>query len=243
MASRRGYVAASEIAGLVSGFSAGVTDEQISEAEEIIDAYVGYQEKFIDIYYRGQCTVPGTTASKIIDNTGGNQLFRIDNYFIGCELECIGGTGIGQRGIIASSNRLEQSVTLAAPFATAMDTTSEWKIYQLGKFPRSKDVIVRRDSSVYYKSIPEAVKRATAYQVEFMLTQGQSYFASDETNMSSETVGNYTYIRGDRAAGAPSSLVSMISPRARAVLKGIKNSTGRISTGDRPSNQVQTFFP
>ena len=45
MASRRGYVTTTEVDEM-SGLTAS-TDLQISEAEELIDAYVGFQVKFL----------------------------------------------------------------------------------------------------------------------------------------------------------------------------------------------------
>lgn len=227
MASRRGYVTQDEVAEYANITILDTTeaDDKISQAEEMIDAYVGYQEKFIECEHRGEPTsVSGRT---VIDTSGGTQLFRTDGFFTGCVIEILGGTGAGQRKKIVSSSRDAYSVTVDSDWSTEPDTSSFFRIYQLGKFPRCRDVFLNNFGTVYYKSIPEAVKRAVAAQVEFFVGMGDDYFSTDKAEMQSESLGNYSYSKGSNSQGE-SSTVRTIAPKTRLLLKGIKNSTGRL---------------
>lgn len=226
MASRRGYLSQEELAQYADITINDTTeaDDQISMAEELIDAWVGFQDKFQKRDIFGQ--VSSATATTVTDSTTLNSLDQIDDYFKGAEIEIVGGTGSGQRRVISSSVRSTKTVTVVSNFSTVPDSTSAFRIYQLGKFPRPRDVFSAADGSKYYKSIPEAVKRATAAQVEYIINQGVKYFASEGVDMESERIGNYSYSKGQ--GGSLSTLSKLIAPKARALLRGITNRTGRI---------------
>lgn len=221
MASRRGYVTTTEV-DLLSGLTAS-TDQQISEAEELVDAYVGYQEKFSKETYPGKAT-GGSAISITLASELQNSVQ--DDFFKGMEVEIIGGTGIGQRTIITNSTYA--GVISFASQSTPPDSTSIYKIYQLGKFPRQKDVFFdgQNTPNTFYKSIPEAVKRAVAAQVEFRIKMGDAYFQSDKVNMESERIGDYSYSKGEGSAGG--AIKNMIAPKAKILLKGILNRKGII---------------
>lgn len=230
MASRRGYVAQDELAEFadITVTDSGEADDQISQAEELIDSFVGSQDKFIKRDYIGQ--VSSVSGAVITDANATSQLNLTDDFFKGCELEIISGTGAGQRKVISSSDKDDRSVTLVAAFSTAPDTTSHFRIYQLGKFPRAKDVFYSPDGTKVLKSIPEAVKRATAAQVEFFINQGAKFFGSDKADIVSEKIGNYGYEKagaGSGSGGLPS-YAKLIAPKARAFLRGIRIITGRL---------------
>lgn len=219
MSSRRNYVTTTEVdemAGIVS------TDLQISEAEEIIDAYVGYQKRHLEHSLKGRASAGG--ASTITLQSKEVNVYDID-YFKWCEVEILGGTGAGQRRTITGSTKAGV-LTVATIWTTAPDSTSFYKIYQLGKFPRQQDVTFFSEvaPSAYYKQIPEAIKRATAAQVEYMVSLGDDFFATDKADKQSESIGDYSYSNAEGAAN----INKLIAPKARALLRGIINRTGTI---------------
>jgi hypothetical protein len=220
MASRRGYVTTTEVDAL-SGLSAS-TDLQISEAEELIDSYVGFQEKFFNGIYQGRATAGNATSLTLADEHRNSVH---DDFFKGMEVEIIGGAGIGQRTIITDSTYA--GVISFATLSTPPDSTSIYKIYQLGKFPRQKDAWFDSENTpnTYYKSIPEAVKRAVAAQVEFMIKMGDAYFQSDKSLFESERIGDYEYDKGSGSGGG-GAMVNMIAPKAKILLRGILNRKG-----------------
>lgn len=225
MASRREYLTQTELAEYADITITDETeaDDQITQAEEIIDAYVGHQDRFYKLVAFGVLTSVNSTT--VADTSGDTPLNVDDDYYKGCEIEIVGGTGIGSREIISASSKSAMSVTVRAAFATAPVAGSAYKIYQLGKFPRVKDTWHNSDTSTpkYYKSIPEAVKRATAAQVEYMIQMGDNFFSSERSNMKSEMISEYSYTVAD--AGK---LSRLIAPKARALLRGITNRTGRL---------------
>lgn len=227
MSSRRGYVSQAELAEYADVTISNTTeaDDQISQAEEQIDNYVGYQNKFFSGKIEG-IAQSGTTTSLVLD-VDHFQNFNYVDWFKGMMIEIIGGTNAGLRRLITASDA-SGGITFEA-FPSAIDNTSYYKIWQIGKFPRVKDVAVNSNvsPSQYYKSIPEAVKRATAAQVEYMIEMGKKYFSSDKSEMSSESIGDYSY---SKKQGSPSGtgLSSMIAPKAKLLLKGITNRTGKI---------------
>lgn len=232
MSSKRGYLT---IAELEEYANITVDDEteafdQITQAEEIIDAYVGPQQKSVPLVHYGQ--VASAVLRVIVDNSSTSHLKFADGYFVGATIEIIGGAGAGQLRTITASSRNDQSVTVDSNWDNQPDSTSVFKIYQLGKFPRTRDVYCTPSpNSTYYKSIPDAVKRATAAQVQFMINQGDNFFSSDDSDKTSESIGNYSYSRGGGSGGSSrAAYVSMVAPKARSYLRGIMNAKGNLTT-------------
>jgi hypothetical protein len=250
MASRRGYVTQAEVEQYanITITDSAEGDDQISQAEELIDAYVGFQRKaFIGFGLQngtGVFTPPDYAdlpqqdqalygmASNVTVDGQGNHVITLQtyqenvyqaNYFTFCTFEIIGGPGAGQRLQILSST-LGGVITINGAFDPAPDTTSLYKIYQLGKFPRERDVFYNtyENPPKYYKSIPEAVKRAVCAQIEYMITQGTSYFAGDGSHLQSEHIGDYSYTR---MTGA---VENLIAPKAQMYLRGLRNMKGNI---------------
>jgi hypothetical protein len=222
--SRRGYLSQSELEEFANYTVTDTTeaDDKISQAEEMIDAFVGSQIKHFESDITGRPAASGATSLTLQSNQ--QNLYDID-YFKLCEIEIIGGTGAGQRRKITGST-LAGVLTVDSAWVNNPDTTSFYKIYQLGKFPREQDVICYTENAptTYYKQIPEAVKRAVAAQVEFIVEMGDDYFASDRAEKDSESIGDYSYANAAGAAG----VFKLIAPKAKLLLRGFRNRTGSI---------------
>ena len=222
--SRRGYLSQSELEQLanISVTDTSEADDKISQAEEMIDGYVGAQDKYMCESIKGVCAAVGAT-SFTLESTQQN-VYDVD-YLKLCEVEILGGTGAGQRRKITAQTKAGVC-TIDAAWSTNPTTTSFYKISQIGKFPRSKDVETYTSGSTitYYKGIPEAVKRAVAAQVEYFIEMGDSFFAGDKSELESESIGDYSYTKGQGVG----SVSKLISPKAKILLKGIFNRTGTL---------------
>lgn len=215
---------------ILTADAGGATEAQVALAEALIDAYVGRQP----VFYPGEIVgnVSSSLTSKVIDTNTNSPLYVTSNTFTYCIIEIIGGSGVGQSRFITASDRDERSVTFEGdPFSPALDDTSVYRIYQLGKFPRRQDSRTPSGQSTFYKYIPDAIKNATIAQAQFIVEQGDDYFTGDDSEMDSERILSYSYSRGGNAG--QSALVKFVSPQARAFLKGYKNSTGMIAV-DHP---------
>lgn len=221
MASRRNYVTAAEVLEL-AGFTP--SDTQISEAEEIIDSYVGYQPKFFESTLSNRATAGGSSSLTL--NTLDQNTYEAD-YFKWCEVEIIGGTGVGQRRTITASTKAGV-LTVASAWTTTPDSASFYRIYQLGKFPRYCDIVYDGNTSpfTYYKQIVESVKRATAYQCEYMNAMGDSFFTTDKSEKQSESIGDYSYSKGTALVGGVGGV--LVAPKAKQVLRGLMNRGGEL---------------
>jgi len=220
MASRRRYTTSTEISEYADIIIDDSTeaDDQISQAEEMIDAYIGFQNKQIKSKFEGVAT--GGTPTTLIDTSGDTPLNYNDNYFNYCEVEVVAGTNVSEIRQIISSDKSVNSITVNEAFTAAIDDTSVYIIRQLGKFPRVKDVFTKTvdGESLYYKSIPEAVKRAVAAQLQYIIEKGVEFFAG-ATDKKMEIIGDYHYQVKEGAE-------RLIAPKARMLLKGIMNRKG-----------------
>lgn len=218
-ASRRGYLSQDELKQYadITISDSPEAEDRISQAEEMVDAWVGYQEKFMDHAIQGLGSA-GAADTITLESTQQNS-FDID-YFKLCQIEIIGGTGAGQIRKITTSTKAGV-LTVDENWDTNPDSTSFYKITQLGKFPRRGDVITHMESGVttYYKSIPEAVRRAVAAQVQYMIDMGDNFFSTDKSELESESIADYSY---SRKAGSH----MLIAPKAKLLLRGIKNRMG-----------------
>lgn len=222
---RRYYIQTSDVA--------GATEAQVALAEELIDRYVGPQQKYLHNEYHGRITSLLNSGREIVDDGSGGgstQLDIVSGRYAGTVLEMVSGAQAGKRAIIESSDKDSKSVTLRAAFTSDPAVGDYFKIYQLAKFPRVQDGYTTPDGLHVYYSIPEAVREAVAAQVEFIMAKGDAFFTGDNSDMQSESFLNYSYSRGNSATGS-SSLSKLISPQARVLLRGIVNRTGRIVGG------------
>jgi len=222
MSSKRNYLSQAELEEFadITITDSTEADDQISQAEEIIDTFVGFQRKAVLEVVQGRATA-GSNTTLTLQSEQQNAYQQ--DYFIYCMVEIIGGTGAGQRSRITGSTLA--GVLTFESMTTALDSTSVYKIWQLGKFPRKEDEYYDSVNSPYrfYKSIPEAVKRATASQVEYIIQMGSNYFSTNKAEMQSEDIGDYSYTKSDTA-----SLNSLIAPKAKMFLRGIKNIKGEM---------------
>lgn len=225
--SRRSYLSKTE---LEQYANITITDEDeaddvISQAEEMIDAYCGFQEKAIKDVFEGKCVSAGGTNTFYLDSLQLNVWQK--DYLKWCEVEIIGGTGAGQRRKITASEYVSGLCTVDSNWSVVPDTTSFYRIYQLGKFPRYCDTHYYDRDGVgqYYKSIPEAVKRATAAQVAFIKEMGDGFFNTDKTSKQSESIGDYSYTKGGNSR---SNIYSLIAPKAKLHLRGITYRAGSL---------------
>jgi hypothetical protein len=219
MASRRGYLSQEELAEMADITITDPTeaDDQISQAEEIIDKYVGFQDKAMSYEITGLVASGGATSFTLEQIHQNNM--QLD-YLKGCWIEIIGGTGAGQRRKITGQT-YEGVVTVESAFSPALDTTSYYRIWQLGKFPRSQDLVFDgiHTPQRYYKSIPEEVRRAVSAQVAYIIEMGQDFFNSDKSELESESIGDYSYTKRGGQPGAPGP-GRLIAPRAKLLLRG-----------------------
>jgi hypothetical protein len=226
--SRRGYLSQDELKQFanITIIDATEADDVISQAEEILDAYIRRAEKFIARPIQGIAT--GGTTTSLIDTSGDTSLNFDNGYFNGCEIEIVGGTNAGQRKKITGYDQATKTFTFTDAFTIAIDNTSVYVVSQLGLFPRYKDVF--HLNSVYYKRIPEAIKRATAAQVEYIIEKGDSFFKGG-ADFKSESIDDYRYDRDEGSTG----LAALIAPKARKFLTGYINRIGQL-IADNPTN-------
>lgn len=224
--SRRGYLSQDELEQFanISVTDTSEADDVISQAEELIDAFVGFQEMFMPEPLEGLAAAGGASSLTLESDQQNNY---DANYFQNCEIEILGGTGEGERNRILSSTKAGV-LTMADAWDTTPSTDSFYRIYQLGKFPRIYDVVSNTVSgtSTYYKSIPEAVKRAVAAQVEYIINMGDDFFRTDKADKTSESIGDYSYSTKEGRAG----VMRLIAPKAKLLLRGYINRVGQITT-------------
>lgn len=225
--SRRGYLSQSELEQFANITITDTTeaDDRISQAEELIDAYVGPQEQYMVDSVKGLAAAAG--ASSLTLETSQQNNYDAD-YFKLCEVEILGGTGAGQRRKITGSTKAGV-LTIDSAWVTTPSTDSFYKISQIGKFPRRCDVETYSNTggvTTYYKAIPEKIKRAVAAQIEFIIEMGDDFFAGDKAEKQSESIGDYSYTKGEGLSLA--SISKLVAPKAKALLKGIYNRTGSI---------------
>lgn len=211
--SRKNYVTIEEVE-TITGVT--VTDDEISAAEDQIDAYVGPQgskhliTELVDKAQSG-------TADTITVAAGTLSIYH-QNHFQGMQVEIIGGTGQGQRRSIKTSAGDVLTIDKNWDDGKTPDSTSVYHVFQAGKFPRSSDV--RTLDGVDYPGIPEAVKNATAYQAVYL----KNVDDLDEESMQSENIGGYSYSRAAKSGSA-----RIIAPKARVALRGYVKRTGQFS--------------
>lgn len=226
--SRRMYLSQTELAQFadITITDTTETDDRISQAEEIVDAYCGFSDKFYEEELVGKMAAVTSNSIFLMETLHVN-VFEKD-CFKWCQVEIVGGTGAGQRRTISTSSK-EGYIELTSAFTTTPDTTSFYKITQLGKFPRTRDVTYYSQVApyVYLKSIPEEVKRATAAQVEYIIAMGDSFFSGDKIDKTSESIGDYSYSNGNNLSRS-TNLQKLIAPKARILLKSVVNRLGSL---------------
>lgn len=220
MASKRNYLTIEELEEFAD---ITVTDDteaedQITQAEELIDDYVGFQDKAVGTEYHGLASAGSATSLTL--QTDQQNVYEKD-YFKYCMVEIIGGSGVGERHMCTGSTKA--GVLSLETFNTVLNDTSYYRIFQLGKFPRLEDChFDSQNTNTWYKFIPEKLKRAVAAQVEYRINMGDSFFNTNKSNIKSESIGDYSYSKEN------SGINGLIAPKAKMLLRGIRNIVGEI---------------
>lgn len=222
---RRGYLSRAELSQYadITITDSAEADDRIGQAEEQVDAYCGYVEKYMPHTVTGTCS-SATSSTITLEQSHQNTYDK--NYFKNCEVEIVSGTGEGQRKRVLSS--LKSGVlTVSDNWSTTPDSTSIYKIYQLAKFPRATDVepVSSNGETVIVKTIPEAIKRAVAAQVAFAIQKGDAFFSGDAVEKVSESIGDYSYEKSSTGSGG---YTKLIAPAAKLLLKGYIVRGGRL---------------
>lgn len=209
MASRKGYITTEEA---LKYTGVTVTDDEVSRAEDHIDSIVGYHEPHFDTRYIGQPLSVGANTLALSDNGG-----QWEGFFRALQIEIIDGPGRGQTRTI-QSNDGDGVLTLEEAWdpADLPTTDSTYNVHQAGKFPRWEDTIW--EGGKVYPAIPEAVKRAVAYQAAYIHTMPDLNTEIKE----SENIGGYSYSRGKRSVQA-----RLSAPKALTALRGYINRKGQ----------------
>lgn len=227
------YIQPSELPTYIHTMSS-VTDEtlaakHISDAERIVDAYVGPGPKFyVDL--------SGETSSAVASGatTLPSTIFgsRRPNYWArgGVYVELVDGVAaslVGERRLVVASD--DNQVTLASGFDAAVANGALFVYRQLSAFPRVWD----QHATLALPRLPEGLKRATAFQVEYAITFGSEAFGLGDPSISdgeAALVQSRTYGSGYSETRIPTSkqgLAYLIAPRARAELYRLINAAGR----------------
>ena len=203
--SLRKYLTTSEFTE-ITGNTDGVDERLIVQCESLIDQacadFLGsYLEKSVNYEILEEAsTVTSTTAT--ITNS-----YNTD-YFKYCIVEILNGAKTGQKSSITASS--SNSVTFDS--ITSLTGVVALKIYQLGKFPMLKDRTV--GSNIYYKSIPQEIKEAVAWQCYYVLKNPKIL---DKQQMQSENIGgSYSYTKG--STQDRSSVIQLLSPQTIQLL-------------------------
>jgi hypothetical protein len=248
--SRRQYIDSTYLTAYLGGqtlngdFSS--MDSLIEMAEEMIDGYVGPQRKWFQLdssFIAGVFTPPDyepetpvvkelrgritqvVSPTQYMIETWQQHAYQ-NNFFSMCNIDIIAGKGFNTSYLIAAST-LDGQITIknidgTDPTQNVFDTTSVYRIYQLGKFPRDRDVFYNtyQNPTFYYKGIPEQIREATAAQAEFINAMGRDYFITER--LTSERIGSYSYSRAAHSVKND----TLIAPKAKFLMKGYMSRRG-----------------
>lgn len=211
--------------------NSGVAATFISDAERVIDAYMGPAPRFY-VELTGDTTslvASGATAwpSSIFGN-------RRPNYWAkgGLYVEILDAPGApaltNQARLVVASSGSDQ-VTLASGFNQAVPAGTKFRLQQRSTFPRIWD----RDT-LSTPQLPPVLKRAVAYQVEYGILFGSEAFGLGDADVATDKdagVQSRSYGSGyseTRAINEKRGLAQWVAPKARALLRSLTNSTGKL---------------
>lgn len=218
MSTLRNYIKLTDVQAVHSS----ATEAQLDLAEQLIDQYVGKQNKHIPGSFDGEISAINTLVISDTSSISKLDSAGYDNYWLNCVIEFMSGLAAGEVKCITASDYSAKSVTIDSATIGTLAAGDVFRIYQLAKFPRQKDTFNR--DTVFYKAIPQAVREAVIAQVGFIIEKGDNYFSGDDAEMDSESIMSYNYSRG--ANSGQSAVIKMLAPKARILLRGIKNRTG-----------------
>lgn len=228
------YILPSELPQFIHKMSS-VTNEDlavrfISDAERIIDAYVGPGPKFYP-------DLTGTLTSGV---ASGATAFPADiwgrrrpNYWAqgGAYVRIVRAIGaeaaVGQERLVVSSPNETESVTLASGFDVALPAGAEFEFSQESAFPRFWD-----QNPFASPTLPQLLKAAVAAQVEYGIFFGSEEFGLGDPTIVTDEKGDVisrTYGSGyseSRDARRRDGLSVWIAPKARVLLRKLMSNTG-----------------
>lgn len=215
---KRGYVTKKEVEEYCD---IEITDsdeglERIERAEDIIDKYVGFQNSFLRYDITGKAT--SGTKTTLTDNSNSSMLGSGDGKYSRCLVQILSGVNEGEERMIISHDSATSTITVHREFSNPIEEGCVYRIYQLAKFPRAKDIKII-DNKIY-KLIPEQVKNAVLAQIEYMIEMGDDFFISG-TDKDSENIDGYSY-------DIPLHINRVVAPKAREYLRGIRNIKGNL---------------
>ncbi len=234
--SQHNYITPDELPEFIHTMS-GVTDpvlaaKFIGEAERIVDVYVGPAQKFyteltgsLDVAVASGATAWG---AGMFGNRDPGYWARGGVYIEITEADAEPSL-VGQaRLVVASSGN---QVTLASGFGADAGVGTRFIYRQRSRFPRVQDRDVRG-----YPRMPDDLKPAVAYQVEYGILFGSEAFGLGSTGVAidpDDGVQSRTYGSGyseSRNTARRSGLAVWVAPKARMQLRRLLNATGRLRT-------------
>lgn len=227
------YLRPSELPTFIHTMS-GVTNaaqaaQFISDAEAIVDRIAGGAPHFY----------PELTAELAVSVASGAATWpasmfgsRSTNYWakggVYIEVQEAADTSlVGQRRLVVGSTT--DQVTLVSGFDAVAAIGTRFNLRQVSVFPRFRDQDLRGDPRM-----PFELKRAVAYQVEYGINEGSEAFGLSDTGIASDPdrgVQSRSYGSGYSESRAPTErrgLAVFAAPKARAIMRRLMNSTGRI---------------
>lgn len=212
---------------------ASVTNEAlaarfISDAERVVDAYVGPAPRFYSDMsgLLGSLVASGAT-------TWPAEVFGMErpDYWArgGVYIRVVSGAGTssqnGQRRLVVGSTGGQ--VTLASGFDAALGAGTEFAYEQESAFPRVWDTDVWAQPRM-----PFELKAAVAAQVEYGIQAGSEAFGLGDPDLVTDEDGDITsrtYSSGyseSRDARRRTGIAVFLAPRARVILQRLLSSTG-----------------
>lgn len=227
------YARPSQLPGFIHSMSS-VTDEDlaakfISDAEKLIDAYVGPSPKFY-VTFTGDTSAAVASGATAFPSTVWSS--RRPNYWAkgGVYVELVDNVPtahVGERRLVVASTT--DQVTLASGFDVDLSAGATFYFYQQSRFPRWWDQNVLADPRM-----PDELARITALQVEYAIE-----FGSEELGLGApavvdgeqQAVQSRTYASGYSESRAPNmkqGLGYLLGPRPRAELRRLLSATGKL---------------
>jgi len=236
--SRLNYITPGKLAQYIHTMS-GVTDNDqaasfITDAERIVDAYVGPAPRFYTDQTGDTSAViaSGTSASVVTADVFGD---RRPNYWAkgGHYLHVLDVPGSPSSALIGESRLIVAStsgqVTLVSGFLTDVPSGSTFWLHQESAFPRVWDT-----DNFGTPRLPDVLENAVALQVEYGILYGSEAFGLGDSGVATDegaSVQSRTYASGyseSRQPGQERGLARWTAPRARALLRSIMSNAGRL---------------
>lgn len=227
------YILPSELPTYIHTMSAvtneGLAAKFITDAERIIDAYVGPGQRFYPELTGNPSANVASGATSFSAQVFGS---RRPNYWAkgGAYIEILSGADtavIGTKRLVIASDG--NTLTLDSGFAGALTTSTQFRFYQESQFPRWADGNILGDPRM-----PNVLKAAVAAQVEYGIAYGSEAFGLGDSDVVDDEAGNvqtrsygsgYSETRDTRRTEG---LARWIAPRARVLLRSLLTTTGRV---------------